>query len=256
MTSLLSVENCTLRFGGLTAVNNLNLNLAKGELMAVIGPNGAGKTTFFNMLTGVYEPTEGRLLFSTQSLVGLSPDKINRLGIARTFQNIRLFSNLTVRDNVRVAFYTHNKTSLMDAAFGKRSVALIEEEIEQKTTALLELFHLSAKKDECSVDLPYGDQRRLEIVRALVTEPQLLLLDEPAAGMNSAEKKELVELIKRIHVERNLAIILIEHDMQVVMTIAPRILVLDYGVKIAEGTPEEIRKNPEVIKAYLGDVTT
>lgn len=249
----LKVKNCSIHFGGLSAVNNVDFSMAKGELIAIIGPNGAGKTTLFNMLTGLYQPTSGDIFFDGKSVSSLSPQAINLHGIARTFQNIRLFADLSVSDNVCVAFYSHFRTGLGHAVLNLKSYQKEEKNIKDKADGLLDLFHLSAKRRELAKNLSYGEQRRLEIVRALATSPKLLLLDEPAAGMNTVEKRDLVGLIRRIHHEYHLTVILIEHDMNVVMTIAPRILVLDYGVLIAEGPPGEIRKNPKVIEAYLGE---
>ncbi|MCP5467676.1 MAG: ABC transporter ATP-binding protein [Deltaproteobacteria bacterium] len=250
---LLKVENCGIQFGGLKALDGLDFSLNSGELLGVIGPNGAGKTTFFNLLTGVYLPTDGSLFFKSNLLNQLKPHQINQLGISRTFQNIRLFLNLSVLDNVCIAFHQHIQYSLWDVICHRKKYIEEEKQIKAKALELLERFHLHETKNELAKNLSYGDQRRLEMVRALATRPQLLLLDEPAAGMNPTEKKELIELIRHLHQELNLAIILIEHDMSVMMQLCPRIIVLDYGVVIAEGTPEYIRQHPAVIKAYLGE---
>ncbi|MBL7684540.1 MAG: ABC transporter ATP-binding protein [Deltaproteobacteria bacterium] len=250
--SLLQIKNCSLSFGGVKALQHFSAELNAGEILGIIGPNGAGKTTLFNILTGVYPPDTGEILFKNEAIQAKTPHQINHFGIARTFQNIRLFSELTVEDNVKIAFHQHLHSSLFQSAFQSASFLKEENEITRKTQILLSLFHLESRSEEQAKNLPYGDQRKLEIVRALATQPQLLLLDEPAAGMNRTEKKELVELILRIQKDFHLAILLIEHDMSVVMNLAPRIIVLDYGEKIAEGSPEEIRKNKKVIEAYLG----
>ncbi len=248
-------HQCGISFGGLQALSGLNLNMVEGEIVGIIGPNGAGKTTFFNLITGVYEPTTGDLLLMGESLKGYKTHQMARAGIARTFQNIRLFAGMSVLEQVLVAFNKNLETTLMAAMARTKKYLREEADNLKKARALLELFELLQFQDHPATSLSYGDQRRLEIVRALATEPKLLLLDEPAAGMNPTEKKSLVELIRRIHQEFKLSIILIEHDMSVVMNLCPRILVLDYGELIAEGTPEEIRSNPRVIEAYLGDAT-
>lgn len=251
--SFLEVKNCSISFGGLSALSHLNFSLESGELMAIIGPNGAGKTTFFNLLTGVYDPTEGGIYFQDRLINPLKPDEINHLGIARTFQNIRLFQQLSVLDNVRVAFHRRIRYTLLDAVLNKKKYHREEAEIIREAEGFLRQFHLDRFKAELAKNLPYGDQRRLEMVRALVTQPRLLLLDEPAAGMNATEKKDLIELIRLLHRELGISILLIEHDMSVVMNLCPRILVLDHGISIAEGTPEQIKNNPKVIEAYLGE---
>ena len=252
MSELLRTENVSEVFGGLKAVTDFNIHLDRGELVGLIGPNGAGKTTAFNMLTGVYQPTTGTITFEGKSIVGLKPYQVTQRGIARTFQNIRLFSELTVLENVKIAFHYHVKYSVLEAVFRVGHYFKEEEEIDKEAHQLLKIFHLDDKANEVAKNLPYGAQRRLEIARALAAKPKLLLLDEPAAGMNPQETKELMEMIRWIRQEFGLTILLIEHDMSLVMGICERIYVLEYGEIIAEGTPAEIKENPEVIRAYLG----
>ena len=252
MSELLRTENVSEVFGGLKAVTDFNIHLDRGELVGLIGPNGAGKTTAFNMLTGVYQPTTGSITFEGKSIVGLKPYQVTQRGIARTFQNIRLFSELTVLENVKIAFHYHVKYGILESVFRIGRYFKEEEAIEQEAHRLLKIFHLDDKAYEVAKNLPYGAQRRLEIARALAAKPKLLLLDEPAAGMNPQETKELMDMIRWIRKEFGLTILLIEHDMSLVMGICERIYVLEYGEIIAQGTPDEIKKNPEVIRAYLG----
>lgn len=250
---LLQVSNVGIQFGGLKAVSDVNMEINRGELVGLIGPNGAGKTTTFNMLTGVYLPTEGDIRFSGKRINGLAPYQVTRRGISRTFQNIRLFNELSVLDNVKVAYHSIVKHSVFSSILRLPSHFLGEREMEKKAMLFLEIFQLDKYKDEEARNLPYGQQRRLEIARALAAHPDLLLLDEPAAGMNPQETRELMDLIAFVREKFNLTILLIEHDMNLVMGICERIYVLDHGVLLAEGTPEEIRNNPKVIEAYLGE---
>jgi branched-chain amino acid transport system ATP-binding protein len=253
MSALLQLDKATIRFGGLTAVSELDLQIGPNELVGLIGPNGAGKTTAFNLITGVYQPTAGEISFNGQSIVGCKPYHITASGIARTFQNIRLFSSLTVFDNVRAVFHLHLRGDVRHALWRGKSFHEEENSIADQVMELLEIFQLGKFRNELAKSLSYGDQRRLEIVRALAAQPKLLLLDEPAAGMNSTEKIELNRLIRFIREKFSIAVLLVEHDMQLVMGICERIAVLDYGIKIAEGTPDEVRKCPKVIAAYLGE---
>lgn len=251
----IEVNNISMTFGGVKAVSNVNMKIEHGEIIGLIGPNGAGKTTFFNMLTGIYTPTEGEIIYSFDKKV--YPNKIKAYeiassGIARTFQNIRLFSDMTVEENVRVGFHNNIKYNLIPSLFRGSSYYKEEENASKKVMELLEIFNLHEKKEELAKNLPYGDQRRLEIARALASNPKVLLLDEPAAGMNPNETNELMELIRWIRDKFDITVILIEHDMSLVMSVCNRIYVLDYGKLIANGTPVEIQNNPAVIKAYLG----
>lgn len=249
---VLETQGMTMRFGGLTAVRDFNLVMEKGQIVALIGPNGAGKTTAFNMITGVYTPTEGKVIFNGQDITGMRPDNITKLGIARTFQNIRLFKDLTVYENVLIANHLRIKSDMFSATLGLPNYNKEAEIHKEKTMKLLKRVGLWDERGAKAGSLPYGKQRRLEIARALATEPSVLLLDEPAAGMNPKETDDLTEFIREIRDEFNLTIFMIEHHMQVVMNISDKIYVFDYGVTIAQGTPEEVQNDERVITAYLG----
>jgi len=249
---ILNAVDVVKRFGGLTAVNKMNFNIETGRLYSIIGPNGAGKTTFFNAISGLYPPEEGSITFNGHRIERLPPEKITDLHLARTFQNIRLFGGMTVIENILVGAYTRLKQNPIQAVFRTKAFKEEEKRAEARAEELMEYVGLHGIGNELAASLPYGAQRRVEIARALASEPKLLLLDEPAAGMNPAESEDAMRLFRRLRDELGMTILLIEHDMKVVMNISERITVMDYGEKIAEGTPKEIAENPRVIEAYLG----
>jgi branched-chain amino acid transport system ATP-binding protein len=258
MKSILTVENITMRFGGLKALDNLDIVVNEGEIVALIGPNGAGKTTFFNCVTGIYPPTSGDVLITppgkpSERINGLKTNEVTQRGMARTFQNIRLFGSMSVLENVMIGRHCRLKSGIASAIFRPRSTVNEEKQLIKDSYEVLEKIGLAEYVNELAMNLPYGAQRRLEIARAMATDPFLLLLDEPAAGMNPQETKELDDLIVWIRDNEKISILLIEHDMKLVMSLSDKIFVMDYGKKIAEGTPEQIKTNPVVIKAYLGE---
>ena len=251
--AMLEVNNLSIQFGGLRAVDGFNMTIEKGQLYGLIGPNGAGKTTVFNLLTGVYKPTEGIIRLDGQDITGKSTIEINKAGIARTFQNIRLFKEMSVIDNVKVGLHYSHPYTVFDALFHTPKYKKAEAAMQEEALSLLRVFHLEEFAESKAKNLPYGKQRKLEIARALATAPKLLLLDEPAAGMNPTETAELMETIKIVREKFSVAILLIEHDMKLVMGICEKIAVLNFGTVLAFGTPEEIRNNPDVVAAYLGN---